>query len=104
MRYTFRLTAATVAGLGLLTIAPAAADPVPTATDYDAGSSVVDSGSAAMRSAIYLAQQGDLIGFLVLLGVTPFQLLTSGICDLATFSALRSPCVPGPQHYYTEAN
>ncbi|MEV0248234.1 hypothetical protein AB0H76_16685 [Nocardia sp. NPDC050712] len=40
-------------------------------------------------------QQGNVIGLLVLLVVTPFQALTGGVCDLATLSALPNPCRAG---------
>ncbi|NKY31511.1 hypothetical protein HGA13_00270 [Nocardia speluncae] len=63
------------------------------------GSSALDSGSAAARTAGVLVGNGDIIGIIVLLGVTPFQILTDGVCDMATLSALPSPCSPGPAHY-----
>ncbi|MFE3445989.1 hypothetical protein ACFXNW_23400 [Nocardia sp. NPDC059180] len=96
MRTALHLAAASIATAGLIcTAAPgtAAPTPVPTA-EAGTGSSAADSGSAAARSAVELAGQGDIIGVIVLLGVTPFQMLTSGICDLATLSALPNPCVP----------
>lgn len=103
MRTTLRLTTAAIAAASLFaTAATAIAEPVPVATESETGSSAADAGSAAARSAVYFAQNGDLIGFIVLLGVTPFQILTSGICDLATLSSLPSPCSPGSRHY-TEA-
>ncbi|MFD3704433.1 hypothetical protein ACFWUP_14930 [Nocardia sp. NPDC058658] len=75
-----------------LVMAPTAtADPTP----VDAtGSSALDYGSTAAGSGAELLRQGDLIGILVLLGVTPIQMLTSGICDLATMSGPASPCTP----------
>ncbi|MEU1980853.1 hypothetical protein [Nocardia sp. NPDC019395] len=86
--------AAATAGAG----SPPAFGPVAD-TESGTGSSALDSGSAAARSAGVLVGNGDIIGMIVLLGVTPFQMLTSGVCDLATLSALPSPCSPGPEHY-----
>ncbi|MGM7644419.1 hypothetical protein ACSVDM_05930 [Nocardia sp. JW2] len=104
MRTTLRLTAAAIVATGVLTAtATAAAQPAPIATESETGSSAADAGSAAAQSAVYLAQNGDLIGLIVLFGITPFQMLTSGICDLATMSSLYSPCSPGRAHY-TVAN
>ncbi|MEU3011392.1 hypothetical protein [Nocardia asteroides] len=90
MRTVLSLTAAAVVTAGLF--GTATAQPVSVADEAETGSSAVDAGSAAARSAVYFAQNGDLIGFIVLLGVTPFQILTSGICDLATMSSLPNPC------------
>ncbi|MFE1591355.1 hypothetical protein [Nocardia sp. NPDC058705] len=79
-----------------LVLAPTAtADPTPV---DGTGSSALDYGSAAVDSAGEFLRHGDLIGILVLLGVTPIQMLTSGICDLATMSALASPCTPQPRY------
>ncbi|MFC8384577.1 hypothetical protein [Nocardia sp. NPDC057272] len=92
MRNTLRITAASVAVAGL--VAAAAGTAV-----AETGSSAADSGSAAANSAAVLAGQGDIIGLIVLLGVTPFQMLTGGICDLATSIGSASPCTPGAKHY-----
>lgn len=102
-----RLAVASVAAAGLVgTAAGATAQPgsspvaAPVAGgESGTGSSALDSGSAAARTAGILAGNGDLIGIIVLLGVTPFQILTAGVCDMATLSALPSPCTPGPAHY-----
>ncbi|KAF0845737.1 hypothetical protein [Nocardia caishijiensis] len=100
MRTTLRLTAAAIVATGVLSAtATAVAQPAPIAAESDTGSAAADAGSAAGQSAVYLAQNGDLIGLIVLLGITPFQMLTSGICDLATMSSLYSPCSPGRTHY-----
>ncbi|MGV9610975.1 hypothetical protein [Nocardia xishanensis] len=101
MRTTLRLASASIAVASLVgTAAAATAEPssapafAPVAADAGTGSSAVDSGSAAARSAVEFLGRGDLIGIIVLLGVTPFQMLTGGICDLATMSALPNPCAP----------
>lgn len=107
MRTTLRLAAASVAAASLVgTAAGATAEPDPApafapvaAPEPGTGSSAVDSGSAAARSAVDFLQHGDIIGIIVLLGVTPFQMLTGGICDLATLSALPNPCRPGIPRY-----
>ncbi len=92
MRTTLRLASGTVLAASLVATAPAAtADPTPVA---GTGSSALDYGSAAAGSAGEFLQRGDLIGMLVLLGIAPVQMLTSGICDLATMSGLASPCSP----------
>ncbi|MBF6347419.1 hypothetical protein IU448_00130 [Nocardia flavorosea] len=104
---TLRLAVASIAAASLVgTAAQATAQPValPAPTPVaeggsGTGSSAVDSGSAAARTAGILVGNGDIIGIIVLLGVTPFQILTDGVCDLATLSALPSPCSPGPAHY-----
>ncbi|MFI5717614.1 hypothetical protein [Nocardia sp. NPDC051750] len=102
---TIRLAVASIASASLIGTAAGASagpgsSPAPVAeTESGTGSSAADSGSAAARSAGVLAGNGDIIGVIVLLGVTPFQMLTGGICDLATMSALPSPCTPGPAHY-----
>lgn len=105
-----RLAVASIAAASLVgTAAGATAQPVsspvpaPVAQgESGTGSSAVDSGSAAARTAGILVGNGDIIGIIVLLGVTPFQILTDGVCDLASISALPNPCVPGPQHYYPQ--
>ncbi|BDT87116.1 hypothetical protein GV791_28945 [Nocardia cyriacigeorgica] len=98
MRNTLRCAAASVAAASLVAAAaganaesPASVAPV---AEAGTGSSMLDAGSSAAQSAGYLAQRGDIIGVLVLLGITPFQMLTSGICDLATGSGLGNPCSP----------
>ncbi|WP_280423740.1 hypothetical protein [Nocardia carnea] len=102
-----RLAAASIAVAGLVgAAAGATAQPgsspavAPVAAgESGTGSSALDSGSAAARTAGILVGNGDIIGIIVLLGVTPFQMLTDGVCDLATISALPSPCSPGRAHY-----
>ncbi|MFI1462464.1 hypothetical protein [Nocardia carnea] len=102
-----RLAVASVAAASLVGAAAGAtaqplASPAPTPVsegESGTGSSALDSGSAAARTAGVLAGNGDIIGIIVLLGVTPFQILTDGVCDMATMSALPSPCTPGPAHY-----
>lgn len=94
--------AGTAAGAAAQPSSPPVSGPVAEA-EFGTGSSALDSGSAAARSAGVLAGDGDIIGILVLLGVTPFQMLTSGVCDLATLSALPDPCSPGPAHYTAAA-
>ncbi|WP_280417330.1 hypothetical protein [Nocardia carnea] len=102
-----RLAVASVAATSLVGAAAGAAAqpvsspaPMPVAEgETGTGSSALDSGSAAARTAGILAGNGDIIGIIVLLGVTPFQILTDGVCDMATMSALPSPCTPGPAHY-----
>ncbi|MBF6207945.1 hypothetical protein [Nocardia sputi] len=105
MRTPFRLAAASVAAAALVvTPAGAAAQPVDTspppapgtaiATGTGTGSSAVDHGSSAVRTGLLFLQQGNVIGILVLLAAAPLQILTSGICDLATGSALPNPCAP----------
>ncbi|MBB5916228.1 hypothetical protein BJY24_005140 [Nocardia transvalensis] len=95
MRTTLRSGAASVAAAALVTTAAsAAADPAP-APAAGTGSSAVDSGSAAAQTGVFYLQHGNVIGLLTLLVVTPFQILTTGVCDLATGSGLPSPCTPG---------
>ncbi|APE35397.1 hypothetical protein BOX37_17195 [Nocardia mangyaensis] len=65
----------------------------------DTGSSALGAGSAATHSGGVFAGHADIIGLAVLLGVAPFQILTSGICDLATMSSLSNPCAPGTARY-----
>lgn len=81
--------AATAVALTVLLGAPAAA-----AQPAGTGSAAVDSGSAAARSAVDLAQHGDLIGLLVLAAITPVQMLTGGLCDLAVGAGSANPCSP----------
>ncbi|MEV0251926.1 hypothetical protein AB0H76_35430 [Nocardia sp. NPDC050712] len=105
MRTTFRLTVASVAAATLVAAAagaaaePSALDPSPPSVgavaEAGTGSAAVDSASNAARSAVWLLQQGNFIGLLVLLAVTPVQMLTGGVCDLATGSGLPTPCGPG---------
>ncbi|MEU4413002.1 hypothetical protein [Nocardia salmonicida] len=92
MRNTLRIAAASVAVAGLVGAAAGTAV-------AETGSSGADAGSAAGNSAALLAGQGDIIGLIVLLGVTPFQILTGGVCDVATLTGSASPCTPGPKHY-----
>ncbi|KQY31964.1 MULTISPECIES: hypothetical protein [Nocardia] len=94
MRNTLRIAAASVAVAGLVGAAAGTAVAAPST-----GSSGADAGSAAANSAAVLAGQGDIIGLIVLLGVTPFQILTGGICDVATLTGSASPCTPGAKHY-----
>jgi len=99
MRTTLRLAAASAAVAGLVgTAVSATAEPLPVpvaAPEAGTGSSAVDSGSSAAHSAGVLFERGDIIGIVALAGVMPFQMLTSGICDLATASGLPRPCSPG---------
>ncbi|MFC9875889.1 hypothetical protein [Nocardia sp. XZ_19_231] len=92
MRNTLRIAAASVAVAGLVGAAAGTAV-------AETGSSGADAGSAAANSAALLAGQGDIIGLIVLLGVTPFQILTGGVCDVATLTGSASPCTPGAKHY-----
>ncbi|MGW1738302.1 hypothetical protein ACWCPQ_05775 [Nocardia sp. NPDC001965] len=100
MNSPLRLAAASIMAAGLIATAagataapPAAPDPVP-AAEGGTGSAMVDSGSAAAQSAVGAVHNGDIIGIIVLLALTPFQMLTGGVCDLATLSALPNPCAP----------
>lgn len=99
-RTPLRLATTSIAAaclIGTATGATAAPGPVPVAVDAGTGSAMVDSGSAAAQSAVETVRRGDIIGIIgiiVLLALTPFQMLTGGICDLATFSALPNPCAP----------
>ncbi|MFI2284631.1 hypothetical protein [Nocardia beijingensis] len=97
MRTPLRLAAASVAAAALVaTAAGATAEPISsapaTAVAAGTGSSAVDSGAAAAQSAVYFLQRGDVIGILVLLITAPLQIFTGAVCDLATGSALPSPC------------
>jgi len=102
-----RLAVASVAAASLVgaaagaTAQPASSPPATPVAEGESGtgSSALDSGSAAARTAGILVGNEDIIGIIVLLGVTPFQMLTDGVCDMATMSALPSPCSPGPAHY-----
>jgi hypothetical protein len=102
MRTPLRLAAASAAAATLVvTAAGATAEPISSASvtttvAAGTGSSAADSGSAAARTGLYYLERGDIIGILVLMVAAPLQILTSGICDLATMSALPSPCVAGP--------
>ncbi|WP_063034166.1 hypothetical protein [Nocardia grenadensis] len=74
---------------------PIAPIPAPVAAaESGTGSAMVDSGSAAAQSAVEAVQRGDIIGIIVLLALTPFQMLTGGVCDLAAGSSLPNPCAP----------
>ncbi|MBF6340950.1 hypothetical protein IU450_34425 [Nocardia abscessus] len=100
MRTPLHLVAASVAAATLVvSAAGATAEPIGsapvTAIAAESGSAAADSGSAAVRTGVGFLQRGDIIGLIVLLGVAPFQILTSGICDLATMSALPNPCATG---------
>lgn len=98
--FPLRLATASIAVAGLIGTAAGAtaAPPVTTSTvtvaEAGTGSAVVDSGSAAAESAVGAVRQGDIIGVIVLLALTPFQMLTGGVCDLASLSALPNPCAP----------
>lgn len=102
MRTPLRLAVTSIAAAGLLgTEAGATADPsaapspAPVAVaEAGTGSAMVDSGSAAAQSAVEAVQRGDIFGIIALLVLTPFQMLTGGVCDLATLSALPNPCAP----------
>ncbi|WP_067814434.1 hypothetical protein [Nocardia inohanensis] len=92
MRNTLPLLLVTLTAATGLALAPqAAAEPAPIA---GTGSSAADSATAAANSAVVLAQQGDLIGLIVLLGVTPIHMLTGGLCDLVTTAGSSNPCSP----------
>lgn len=102
MRIPLHLAATSIAAVGLIATAagataapPAAPNPASVAAaEAGTGSAMVDSGSAAAQSAVETVQRGDIIGIIVLLALTPFQMLTGGVCDLATFSSLPNPCAP----------
>ncbi|MEU8897358.1 hypothetical protein [Nocardia sp. NPDC048505] len=99
MRTTLRLTVASTAAAALVAAAAAATaqplDAAPAAPVAETGSAVIDSVDNAARSAVWLAQQGNIIGVLVLLVATPLNALTGGFCDLASGSGLPSPCTAG---------
>jgi hypothetical protein len=102
IRTPLRLAATSIAAAGLIATAagataapPVAPIPAPVAAaEAGTGSAMLDSGSAAAQSAVETVQRGDIIGIIVLLALTPFQMLTGGVCDLATLSALPNPCAP----------
>jgi hypothetical protein len=87
MRTTLNIAAVTIAAAALVGTATAVAE-------GQTGSAAADYGSAAAQSAGGFLERGDIIGLIVLLGITPIHMLTGGICDLATFSALPDPCSP----------
>lgn len=97
-----RLAITSIAAAGLIgtaavatAVPPATPGPAPAATaEAGTGSAMVDSGSTAAQSAVEAVQRGDIFGILALLVLTPFQMLTGGVCDLATLSALPNPCAP----------
>lgn len=98
MRTSITLATA-LAAATLLASAPAAAAPTDAVrpglvAETGTGSAAADSGSAAARSAGELAQRGDVIGLLVLLAITPVQMVTGGICDLVTGAGSANPCSP----------
>ncbi|MEV0334418.1 hypothetical protein [Nocardia sp. NPDC050717] len=99
MRNTLGLAAVLAAAALVATAPTATAGPVAPTPVADTGSAAADLGSAAANSAVQLARDGDIIGVIVLLGITPLHMLTSGICDLATLSALPDPCSPGTTRY-----
>lgn len=98
--FPLRLATASIAVAGLIgtaagaTAAPPVATSTVTVAEAGTGSAVVDSGSAAAESAVGAVRQGDIIGVIVLLALTPFQMSTGGVCDLASLSALPNPCAP----------
>lgn len=101
MGKTMNIAAATIAATALFGTAheamaqPGTAPSTASAiTEAQTGSAAADSGSAAAQSAGSFLERGDIIGMIVLLGITPIHMLTGGICDLATFSALPDPCSP----------
>ncbi|MFE3543784.1 hypothetical protein ACFXK0_12510 [Nocardia sp. NPDC059177] len=94
MRNTLGLAATSVAAAALVAAAPvAAAQPTPEPV-ADTGSAVVDSATRAAGSLVELVQRGDVIGVIVLLGITPIQMVTGGICDLVTGAGSANPCSP----------
>ncbi|WP_156959703.1 hypothetical protein [Nocardia sp. BMG51109] len=101
MRTPFRCAAASIAAAALVvTAAGATAEPIGSApvtpVEGGTGSSTLDSGSAAAQTAVYFIQTGNVIGFLTLLVATPLQIMTGTVCEMATLSALPSPC-PKPR-------
>ncbi|MEV6217352.1 hypothetical protein [Nocardia sp. NPDC051833] len=95
MRPSHFLAAAALASAAVLGAAPnATARPVEPVADAGTGSSVVDSASRAAQSAVELAQRGDLIGLVVLMAITPVQMVTGGVCDLAVGAGSSNPCSP----------
>ncbi|MEV4153333.1 hypothetical protein AB0J48_09965 [Nocardia salmonicida] len=87
MRTTLNIAAVTVAAAAIVGTTAAVAE-------GQTGSAAIDYGSSAVQSAGSFVERGDIIGLIVLLGITPIHMLTGGICDLATFSALPDPCSP----------
>ncbi|MCP9618884.1 hypothetical protein FOH10_10070 [Nocardia otitidiscaviarum] len=100
MRTPLHIAFASIAAATLVTTAAqAAAEPAPAPTPAitiadGTGSSALDSGSAAADSLALFAQQGNVIGILALLVAAPLHIMTGAICDMATLSALPSPCAP----------
>ncbi|WP_306362911.1 hypothetical protein [Nocardia sp. CC227C] len=100
MRTPLHIGFASIAATTLvLTAAQSSAEPAPAPTPAvtvadDTGSSALDSGSAAAESLALFAQQGNVIGILALLVAAPLHIMTGAICDMATMSALPSPCAP----------
>ncbi|MBC7304341.1 MAG: hypothetical protein H5T78_25775 [Nocardia sp.] len=101
MRTTLNIAVATLAATALVGTAHdamaqpgAAPSTASVVAESETGSAAADSGSAAMQSVGSFLERGDIIGLIVLLGVTPIHMLTGGVCDLATFSALPDPCSP----------
>ncbi|WP_459545915.1 hypothetical protein [Nocardia sp. X0981] len=101
MTYTpLRLAITSIAAAGLIGTAagataapPATPHPAPVA-EAGTGSAMVDSGSTAAQSAVEAVRRADIFGVIALLVLTPFHMLTGGVCDLATLSALPNPCSP----------
>lgn len=94
MRNSLGLVAATAAAAALTATAPAAAARPEAAPVADTGSAVIDSANRAAASAVELVQRGDIIGTIVLLGVTPIVMVTGGICDLIIGAGSSNPCSP----------
>ncbi|MFE6922924.1 hypothetical protein ACFVAV_17990 [Nocardia sp. NPDC057663] len=95
MRPSLFLAGAVLTSVAVLGAAPnATAQPAGPVADAGTGSSVVDSASRAAQSAVELAQRGDLIGFIVLMAITPIQMVTGGVCDLAVGAGSSNPCSP----------
>ncbi|MET9211654.1 MULTISPECIES: hypothetical protein [unclassified Nocardia] len=95
MRPSLFLAAAALTSAAVLGAAPnATAQPAGPVADAGTGSSVVDSASRAAQSAVELAQRGDLIGLVVLMAITPVQMITGGVCDLVVGAGSSNPCSP----------
>ncbi|MFF0546302.1 hypothetical protein [Nocardia thailandica] len=94
MRNSLGLAATTLAATALVAAAPGAAAQPGAAPVADTGSSAVDSATRAAGSLVELVQRGDVIGVIVLLGITPIQMVTGGICDLVTGAGSSNPCSP----------
>ncbi|MGS2810549.1 hypothetical protein [Nocardia sp. MW-W600-9] len=95
MRPTIFLASAALTSAAVLGVAPnATAQPTGSVADAGTGSAVIDSASRAAQSAVELAQRGDLIGIIVLMGITPIQMITGGVCDLAVGAGSANPCSP----------